>query len=96
MSDKHDLLNDNDMCSFSGHEVEDMCFNSGDDACRDYSVAHSHQLLEILEFQHFFEHFTFDKTEWSDRGKVPKKYITVTVVLDIDTVGLFGTRIVDK
>ncbi len=33
MSDKHDLLNDNDMCSFSGHEVEDMCFNSGDDAC---------------------------------------------------------------
>ena len=35
MSDKHDLLNDNDMCSFSGHEVEDMCFNSGDDACGD-------------------------------------------------------------
>ena len=33
MSDNHDLLNDNDMCSFSGHEVEDMCFNSGDDAC---------------------------------------------------------------
>ena len=33
MSDKHDLLNDNDMCSFSGHEVEDMCFNSSDDAC---------------------------------------------------------------
>ena len=38
MSDKHDLLNDNDMCSFSGHEVEDMCFNSGDDACGDSSV----------------------------------------------------------
>ena len=35
MSDKHDLLNDNDMCSFSGHEVEDMCFNSSDDACGD-------------------------------------------------------------
>ena len=27
MSDNHDLLNDNDMCSFSGHEAEDMCFN---------------------------------------------------------------------
>ena len=38
MSDKHDLLNDNDMCSFSGHEVEDMCFNSGDDACGDGRV----------------------------------------------------------
>lgn len=30
MSDNHDLLNDNDMCSFSGHEAEDMCFNCGD------------------------------------------------------------------
>ena len=29
MSDNHDLLNDNDMCSFSGHEAEDMCFNCG-------------------------------------------------------------------
>ena len=30
MSDNHDLLNDNDMCSFSGHEAEEMCFNCGD------------------------------------------------------------------
>ena len=35
MSDNHDLLNDNDMCSFSGHEAEDMCFNCGDHTCRD-------------------------------------------------------------
>ena len=34
MSDNHDLLNDNDMCSFSGHEAEDMCFNCGDHTCR--------------------------------------------------------------
>ena len=34
MSDNHDLLNDNDMCSFSGHEAEDMCFNCGDHAYR--------------------------------------------------------------
>ncbi|MGN0393729.1 MAG: hypothetical protein ACI4EF_00025 [Coprococcus sp.] len=33
MSDNHDLLNDNDMCSFSGHEAEDMCFNCGDHTC---------------------------------------------------------------
>lgn len=32
MSDNHDLLNDNDMCSFLGHEAEDMCFNCGDHA----------------------------------------------------------------
>ena len=34
MSDNHDLLNDNDMCSFSGHEAEDMYFNCGDHAYR--------------------------------------------------------------
>lgn len=34
MSDNHDLLNDNDMCSFSGHEAEDMCFNCGDHTYR--------------------------------------------------------------
>lgn len=38
MGDNHDLLNDNDMCSFSGHEAEDMCFNCGDHTCGVYSV----------------------------------------------------------
>lgn len=33
MSDNHDLLND--MCSFSGHGAEDMCFNCGDHTCGD-------------------------------------------------------------
>ena len=36
MSDNHDLLNDNDMCSFSGHGAEDMCFNCGDHTRRKY------------------------------------------------------------
>lgn len=39
MSDNHDLLNDNDMCSFSGHEAEDMCFNCGDHTCGDCCLA---------------------------------------------------------
>lgn len=39
MSDNHDLLNDNDMCSFSEHEAEDMCFNCGDHALRVRSSA---------------------------------------------------------
>ena len=34
MSDNHDLLNDNEMCSFSGHEAEDMCFDYGDHTLR--------------------------------------------------------------
>ena len=39
MSDNHDLLNDNDMCSFSGHGAEDMCFNCGDHTCGDGVLA---------------------------------------------------------
>lgn len=35
MSDNHDLLNDNDMYSFSGYEVDDVCSNSDNDACGD-------------------------------------------------------------
>ncbi len=38
MSDNHDLLNDNDMCSFSGHEAEDMCFNCSDHTCGECRV----------------------------------------------------------
>ena len=43
MSDNHDLLNDNDMCSFSGYEVDDVCSNNDIDACGDVC------LLEFLQ-----------------------------------------------
>ena len=46
MSDNHDLLNDNDMCSFSGHEAEDMCFNCGDHTC--VIVCHDCHILLFL------------------------------------------------
>ena len=39
MSDNHDLLNDNEMCSFSRHKAEDMCFDYGDHTCGDCSTA---------------------------------------------------------
>ena len=45
MSDNHDLLNDNDMCSFSGHEAEDMCFNCGDHTCGDCNPFKSERCL---------------------------------------------------
>ena len=45
MSDNHDLLNDNDMCSFSGHEAEDMCFNCGDHTCGDRVFAIEETLI---------------------------------------------------
>lgn len=38
MSNNHDLLNDNDMCSFSGYEVDDVCSNRDNDTCGDGSL----------------------------------------------------------
>ena len=35
MSDNHDLLNDNNMCSFEEHEAENVCFNKDAVACGD-------------------------------------------------------------
>lgn len=43
--------------------------------------------IEIFEFTHFFEHFTFDKTDYSERGKHMKKYIRVVVAVELVTVG---------
>lgn len=51
MSDNHDLLNDNDMCSFSGHEAEDMCFNCGDHTYRDNSGTTSDRFVRILDLR---------------------------------------------
>lgn len=48
MSDNHDLLNDNDMCSFSGHEAEDMCFNCGDHTCGDSSFIKAYLNIRII------------------------------------------------
>ena len=42
MSDNHDLLNDNDMCSFSGYEADDMCSNNDIDARSAGSILQSH------------------------------------------------------
>ena len=61
------------------------CFH---DARGDHCVAITHELVEIAEFKHFYEHFTFGKTAWSDRGKQFEKYITVVIALDLVTVAM--------
>lgn len=56
-------------------------------ACGDGCVTAKGELVEVLEFTHFYEHFTFEKTDWSERGKHLKKYIRVIVAVELDTVG---------
>lgn len=54
---------------------------------RDYSVATKVELVEILYFKHFYEHFTFGETDWSKRGKRLEKYVRVSIVIELVTVG---------
>jgi len=54
---------------------------------RDCSRTAKGELVEILEFTHFFEHCTFDKTDYSERGRHLKKYIRVIVAVELMTVG---------
>ena len=50
-------------------------------------IATKGEFVEILTFTHFYEHFTFEKTDWSECGKHLKKYIRVIVAVELDTVG---------
>lgn len=75
------------LCSSSSDTTEELYSSSAPDTCGDCSVAHKSELIEILEFTHFFEHFTFDKTDYSERGKHTKKYIRVVVAVELVTVG---------
>ena len=83
MSDNHDLLNDNDMYSFSGYEADDMCFNNDIATCGDYCVATKEKLVEILNFRHFAKHFVFMSEGKKMRNKSLKNYFDVSVVVDI-------------
>lgn len=56
-------------------------------SCGDGCVTAKGELVKVLEFTHFYEHFTFDKTDWSDRGKHLKKYIRVIVAVELVMVG---------
>lgn len=83
MSDNHDLLNDNNMCSFEEHEAENVCSNKDAVACGDYCVDTKEKLVEILYFRHFAKHFTFTSEGKNSRNKHLKNYFDVSVVIDI-------------
>ena len=83
MSDNHDLLNDNDMCSFSEHEAEDMCFNCGDHTCGSRHMSTKGEFVEILEFTHFSRVFKFNKTSEIGRKKEIFNEIKVSVVMEL-------------
>lgn len=56
-------------------------------SCGDCSRTAKGEVVEILEFTHFYQHSTYDKTDLSERGRHIKKYIRVVVAVELVTVG---------
>ena len=85
MSDNHDLLNDKDVCSFEEHEAENVCSNKDAVACGDCGGTTKERYLEILEFTHFVEFFSFNKIGENHKEKLLVQRVTVVVALDLGT-----------
>lgn len=83
MSDNHDLLNDNNMCSFEEHEAENVCSNKDAVACRSRHMSTKGEFVEILEFTHFSRVFKFNKTSEIGRKKEIFNEIKVSVVMEL-------------
>lgn len=62
MSVHEDLLNNGENnCSFTEDEVDIMCSEDGDGACRVRDITPKERYLKILEFRHFVEFFSFNR-----------------------------------
>ena len=85
MSDNHDLLNDKDVCSFEEHEAENVCSNKDAVACGDCGRTTQKGYVEILEFTHFVEFFSFNKIGENHKEKILVQRVTVVVALDLGT-----------
>ena len=88
ISDNHDLLNDNDMCSFEEHEAENVCFNKDAVAYRVRDITPKERYLKILEFTHFFDHFVFTPNAENVLEKELKKKIPVSVGIELVVVDM--------
>lgn len=54
------------------------------DTCGDLCVATKKNYIEIFNFRHFFNHFVFTNEGDKIRNKQLKKYIDVSVVIDME------------
>ena len=85
---KAERLNENvteKMCSSDGNVVGEMCSPADADTCGDDGVATETRYIEILEFTHFVEFFSFRKIGENHKEKSLVKKVTVVVALDLGT-----------
>ena len=85
---KAERLNENvteKMCSSDGNVVGEMCSPADADTCRDCGVVTKEKYVEILEFTHFVEFFSFKRIGENHKEKSLVKKVTVVVALDLGT-----------
>ena len=73
------------MCSSKIGEAGEMCSPADTDTCGDCGGTTKERYLEILEFTHFVEFFSFNKIGENHKEKLLVQEVTVVVALDLDT-----------
>lgn len=73
------------MCPFAYNGVNYMFPLCDNDACGDCGGTTKERYLEILEFTHFVEFFSFNKIGENHKEKILVQRVTVVVALDLGT-----------
>ena len=74
-----------ELCSHIADELKGVCSFVSDNTCGDCGVATKEEYVEILEFTHFVEFFSFRKIGENHKEKSLVKKVTVVVALDLGT-----------
>ena len=77
------MESDEELCSSSSDSAEELYSSSTTDACGDCGVATKKGYVEILEFTHFVEFFSFNKIGENHKEKELVRKVTVVVALDL-------------
>ena len=72
-----------ELCSSSLDTTEELYSSSVPDTCGDCGVATKKGYVEILEFTHFVEFFSFNKIGENHKEKELVRKVTVVVALDL-------------
>lgn len=65
--------------------VDNLCSPGCPDTCGDGGRTTTQKYVEILEFTHFTEFWTFNEVGANHKEKVQVRKVEVSVVLDLDT-----------
>ena len=83
---RQDILNKKEtgkMCLSDGNELDEMCSVEDNDTCGDCGRTTQKGYVEILEFTHFVELFSFNRIAENHKEKELVRKVTVVVALDL-------------